>query len=227
MKDKWLFLLFFSSTMGLSAQVDGLQMKSSASHGLEWTDQAESGLENGGTEGSGYDRSGKWDLTLGTGFSYSRAFGSGASVYAAPFYTLPLNDRWSLHGGVIATHTTLFANGFPASLTVDRTGSGEVIPSYSSLSLFGAASYRLNDRLVLHGAGVKTLASYPHNPPMLYHPLSSSTMDHLTVGATYQLRRNITLGASFRIQNHKGYHGLNGPYNSPFGPEPFGSPLGW
>lgn len=185
----------------------------------------------------GFLKEGKWDFTLGTSFAHTRGFGLGATLYAAPFYTLPLNDRWSLHGGLVASHTAGFPRpggvGYPAGME----GSGYGPDAYSTLSVFGAASYRLNDRLVLHGSGVKTLAAYPESPPLLMNPLTPAAMDHLSVGATYQLGRNITIGASFRMENRRGYHGLDRHYGSPFHSAPFhtaplrstpfGSPYYW
>mgnify|MGYP006305854613 FL=1 len=191
--------------------------------------------DGAGTDPAGNEgllKRGTWDFSLGTSFTHVKGFGSGATLYAAPFYTLPLNDRWSLHGGVVASHTTGFPRqggvGYPAGVEGFGNGTG----SHSTFSLFGAASYRLNDRLVLHGSGVKTLAVYPEGPPLLMNPLTPAAMDHLSVGATYQLGRNITIGASFRMENRRGYHGLDRYYGSPFHTapfhsSPFGSPYSW
>ncbi len=145
---------------------------------------------------------GSWDVSVGTGFTYMKGYGSGMQVYAAPVYTLPLTDRWSLHGGLLALHYT--GLNTPGLLESAYPTSG------ASLAVFGAASYRMSERLVLHGAGVKHLVSGPTSP------LSHYTMDHLTVGATYKLGDNISIGASVRmIQGHGYYQGS--PFQSPFG----------
>jgi long-subunit fatty acid transport protein len=127
--------------------------------------------------------------------------------YTAPSYTLALNDRWSLHGGLIASnyqgmnYTSAGENLFPGNV--------------SSLSVFVAGSYRMSDRLVLHGAGVKQLISAPitHFTP---YP-----MDDLSLGATYRIGDNLTVGASVHMRNVNGYS--SSPFGTPIG-IPFGTP---
>ena len=92
-------------------------------------------------------QAGSWNMSVGTSFSYMKGYGSGMGFYAAPAYTLPLNNRWSLHGGLVASHFTGFAT--PGTGELQNPG------TYSSLALFAAASYQINERLVIHGSGVK------------------------------------------------------------------------
>jgi hypothetical protein len=156
---------------------------------------------------------GYWNLETGAWFSTVRGVGSGVGFYAAPTYTLPLNSNWSLHGGIMATRYTGLSTPVGGDLGAN-TG-------YTGLSVFAAASYRMTDKLVLHGAGVKQLTP---GPPSLMSPYSS---DNLSLGATYRLGDNLTIGASIHMQNHQGY-----PYGSPYGAFPQGgfpgsSPFGW
>jgi len=141
---------------------------------------------------------GNLGLSVGTSYSYSSGFGSGMLFYAAPTYTLPLTDRLAFHGGFIATHY----QGFTAPVY------GEFYSplQFSSLAVFAAASYRMNDRLVLHGTGVKQLISAPSTPFTPY------PMDHFSVGATYRLGNNISVGATIHINNGGPYPGT--PFNS-------------
>ena len=78
--------------------------------------------------------SGSWNLSVGTSFSYSKGFGSGMMYYAAPMYTIPLNNRWALHGGMIASHSVGLNNTFPGETLLPN--------SFSSMALFVAASFR-------------------------------------------------------------------------------------
>ena len=151
--------------------------------------------------------SGSWNLSVGTSFSYSRGFGSGMMYYAAPMYTMPLNNRWALHGGMIASHSVGLNNTF--------TGETLLPSSFSSMALFVAASYQMNDRLILHGTGVKQLASVPASPFTPY------PMDNLSLGATYKLGDNFTIGATIHMNNGGGY------YSSPYNRTSFQSPFFW
>jgi hypothetical protein len=149
---------------------------------------------------------GHWDFSVGTSYSYMKGYGSGMMLYTAPSYTLSLSDRWSLHGGVVASHYQ--------GLNNTRTGENLLPGSFSSLAIFASASYRMNDRLVLHGTGIKQLISAPITP---FTPYS---MDDISLGATYQVGENMTIGASVHMRNGSGY--TTTPFGSPFFPSTFG-----
>lgn len=151
--------------------------------------------------------SGSWNLSVGTSFSYSKGFGSGMMYYAAPMYTIPLNNRWALHGGMIASHSVGLNNTF--------TGETLLPNSFSSMALFVAASYQMNDRLILHGAGVKQLVTTPASPFTPY------PIDNLSLGATYKLGNNFTIGATIHMNNGGGY------YSAPYNRTSFQSPFFW
>ncbi len=156
---------------------------------------------------SGEERPGEWNFSVGTSYSYSKAFGSGMMIYAAPMYTLSLNNRWSLHGGVIASHYQGLNHTFLGESLYPGT--------FSSMALFAAASYRMNDRLILHGAGVKQLISAPASPFTPY------PIDNLSLGATYKLGDNITIGATIQLYEGQNY------YSNPFNGTMFRSPYIW
>ncbi len=150
---------------------------------------------------------GHWDFSVGTSYSYMKGYGSGMMLYTAPTYTLALSDRWSLHGGVMASHYQGFNN---------TQNSENLLPgSFSSLSVFAAASYRASDRLVLHGTGIKQLVQGPISPFTPY------PMDDVSLGATYKIGDNMTIGASVHLRNGNGY------YSTPFGSPMFPSTFGW
>jgi hypothetical protein len=154
---------------------------------------------------------GRWNVTVGTHFSYLGGFGSGTGFYVAPAYTLPLNARWALHGGILASGFALW-NTPGAEYRTPAT--------FSGLALFAAASYRMSDRLILHGSGVKQLATLPLSPMVTY------PRDNLALGATYRLGDHVTLGATIRVMNgQQDYFGS--PFHSSYLTSPFNSPLGW
>ena len=168
-------------------------------------------------EESGLDkeRKGSWNFSVGTSFSYMKGYGSGMGFYVAPTYTLPLNDRWSLHGGVIASQYQSFNSTMPTGVP----GEYFMPSSFTSLSVFAAASYRMSDRLVLHGAGMKRLASAPESG-------ACSEPSPPVFGASVVTTIIITIGASIQMNN--GRYG-NGYYGRPMGGGLMmpSSPFGW
>ncbi|MCP4312635.1 MAG: hypothetical protein GY790_15340 [Bacteroidetes bacterium] len=156
---------------------------------------------------------GHFNMSVGTSFTYMKGYGSGMGFYAAPMYTLPLNNRWSLYGGFVVSNYTGLSMHMPG-------GESQSPNSFNSLAVFAAASYKMSDRLILHGSGLKNLTSYPLTP------MGPGLMDNLSLGATYKLGDNISIGATIHINQGHGY------YQSPsFGGSHFGgrhsSPFGW
>lgn len=148
-----------------------------------------------------------FNVSLGTSYSYMKGYGSGMAFFAAPSYTLPLTNRWSLHGGLIATQYQSFNGTMPQESFYPN--------SFSSFSVFVAASYQMSERLVLHGTGVKQLISAPVSP------LTPYPMDNLSLGATYKLGDNISIGASIHLNKGQGY------YSTPMNGYMFQPPFGW
>ncbi len=156
---------------------------------------------------------GHWNFSVGTSYSYMKGYGSGMSFYTAPSYTLALSDRWALHGGVVASYYQ--------GLNYMPMGENVLPGSFSSLAVFISASYRMSDRLILHGTGTKQLLAGPGTTVMGY------PMDDLSLGATYRIGDNLTIGASVHMRNGNGYNSFNGYHNTPFGNPMFPSPFGW
>jgi len=195
-------LISFSSLLAQSGEEEAMRLKQQTSVVvLEQGDQEE-GLQEGPGEQPGH-----WNFSVGTSYSFMKGYGSGMMFYTAPSYTLALNDRWSLHGGMIAS----YYQGLNYTWPEENMGPA----SFSNLAVFAAASYRMSDRLVLHGAGIKQLVSAPVTPFTPY------PMDDLSFGATYKIGENMTIGASVHMRNTSGY------YDSPFGSTLFPSPFGW
>jgi len=188
----------FSSLLAQSAEEEILRLKQETEGVV---------LEAPEEEQSEAKKRGHWDFSVGTSFSYMKGYGSGMTLYTAPTYTLALNDRWAFHGGVVASHYQ----------GLNYTQPGEVLfpGSYSSLAIFAAASYRMSDRLIIHGTGIKQLVSAPLTP------FSPYPMDNLSLGASYKIGDNITIGASVNMRNGGGYYS-SPSFRNPFSPTPFG-----
>jgi len=158
---------------------------------------------------------GHWNFSVGTSYSYMKGYGSGMLFYTAPSYTLSINDRWSVHGGLIASRYQ--------GINYTMPGESLLPNSFSSLALFAAATYQMSDRLILHGTGVKQLISAPVTPFTPY------PIDDLSFGATYKLGNSFTIGASVHMRQGSGYYhmpGYSSPFASPFR-STFPSPIGW
>ena len=194
------FFLGLTALFGQTSETDVIPLKQQASEVVMKNPEP-------GTEELEQNHKGYWNFSVGTSFSHMKSYGSGMSFFIAPSYTLPLTGRWSVHGGVVASQY----QGFNGTTSMEN-----LMPnSLSSFALFVATSYRMNDRLVLHGAGVKQLASGPATPFAPY------AMDHVSLGATYKLTNNITIGASVRL--NQGY----GNYGTPLNGHMFPTPFGW
>ena len=195
----------FSSLLAQSAEEEMIRLKQQVDGVVLEEPEEEEQAED-------MEKPGHWNFSVGTSYSYMKGYGSGMMFYTAPTYTLALNDRWSLHGGVVASHYQGLNNTQP--------GENLLPGSFSSLAIFASASYRMSDRLVLHGTGIKQLVSAPLTPFTPY------PIDDFSLGATYKIGDNITVGAAVHMRNYDGYNGYNGyhtpPFMSPFYPSPFG-----
>jgi hypothetical protein len=196
------FLLSVGSLLAQSGEEEFIRLKQEAGEAVtEGTAD-----ENPGEVQTSRLKPGHWDFSVGTSYSYMKGYGSGMMFYTVPSYTISLSDRWSLHGGIMASRYQ--------GLNYTQPGENLLPGSYSSLAVFGAASYRMSDRLILHGAGVKQLLSAPVTPFTPY------PIDDLSLGATYRIGQKATIGVSVHMRNNNGYY--SSPYLNPFSPTPFG-----
>jgi len=120
----------FSYLMGQTAEEEMIRLKQEANEQV---------LEAPEEEQAEEAKPGHWNFSVGTSYSYMKGYGSGMMFYTAPSYTLALSDRWSLHGGVVASYYQ--------GLNYMPLGETLLPGSFSSLAVFAAASYRMSDRL--------------------------------------------------------------------------------
>ncbi|MFZ5941722.1 MAG: hypothetical protein ACOYXB_14200 [Bacteroidota bacterium] len=145
-------------------------------------------------------------FSAGSSFLWSPGFGSASMLYAAPGLTYPVSQRFSVHAGVLTT------------LSYPIGGSGDISlgnpQPMTSLSLYAAASYRLDDRLTVYGAGIKQIVGPDLKNP---GPMVSFGSDSYTLGASYRLGRNVTIGAAVVVNNRSTAYPF-APANGVFNP---------
>ncbi len=110
------------------------------------------------------------------------------TLYAAPGVSYQMTPRLTLHGGLMAVSTGV-------SPFSDEWGFRETRTS-GSLSMYLAASYRLNDFVMLHGSGTRHL--YVPHPSSL---MRSRAFDDFSLGASLTIG-TITIGASVHSQTN-------------------------
>lgn len=198
-----LLIMSFFRVDAQSAEEEVVRLKSeSLEAGSPESPETGTPLAEDGNDSAG---KGTFHLSAGTGFSYMKGYGSGIRSYIAPVYTLPLSQRWELTGGIIASNY----HGFQP---VPRSEYGWDA-SCSSLALFAAATYRMNDRIILHGTGIKQLIQ---PPPMSFTPYP---MDQISLGATYRITDNLSIGASVHVLQNGNYSHFP-PFGGTFSPYP-------
>lgn len=200
-----LFFFCLPLVFGQTAEDEVILLKQSTSQNVLESSEPEDPKR--GKEEAENKLPGSFHVSLGTSYSYMKGYGSGMAFYAAPTYTMPINNKWSLHAGVVATQYQGFNGTAPQETFFPN--------SFSSFSVFVATSYQMSDRLVLHGTGVKQLMSAPVTPFTPY------PMDNLSLGATYKLGDHFSIGATIHMNNGHGY------YSSPMNGYMFQSPFGW
>lgn len=155
------------------------------------------------------ERISPWNFStsVGSSFSYFPGYGAFSNMFMAPHVDFSATNRLSFHGGVIVSQN------FPGfNSKGDESGNFQ---SFTNLSTFVAASYRLTNNFVVYGTGIKSIIN-----PALTVPNANFAMDDFSIGAAYSFG-NFTIGASFHSGNTNPYRASpfnpgRGMYNSPF-----------
>lgn len=150
-----------------------------------------------------------FNTTLGSSFYYAPGYGAGSNIFAAPHLDYSATNRLTFHGGLVASQ-------FMPLYTSLREDEGS-LKSFTNLSMFVAASYKVTKDFVVYGTGVKSMIN-----PGLMSPNNNFSMDDLSIGAAYSFG-NFTIGASFHSGNYNRFGGS--PFNSGRGMYP--SPIYW
>jgi hypothetical protein len=142
--------------------------------------------------------------SVGSSFMFIPRVGTIAGVTMSPVLSIPLSQKWSVDGGIIAGRYTAYGNFNPEGVRTRQ---------FNQLSVFGSASYHVNSQLTLYGAGIKQLTS---SSPFLL-PKSS-----YIIGSNYKFG-SISVGVS--VEMSKWDNSLSPlPFNDSRG---FYSPFGY
>jgi len=121
---------------------------------------------------------------LGSSFTFIPRFGSVTGFYVSPYIRYPVSPKLSVDAGLVAGQFYTEGKFFNPENVKNN--------SFSALSVYGSASYRLNQRLTLYGAGIKQL---PGTFPLYHLPANSftlgSTLDFgsFSIGAEVQMTK--------------------------------------
>lgn len=168
-------------------------------------------LEKGASENDKDGPVNPWtySTSLGTSFGYSKHTGSFMNMYLAPQLQYAATNRLAFHAGIIASQMMPVAGAYNSELPTSYTS------SFSSLSAFVAASYRLTDDLIVFGSGMKSMLN--SGMPGFN---SNLAFDDISFGAAYSIG-NFTIGASFHTGPFRRFN--RSPFNTGpgFYPSPF------
>ncbi|MBE0656019.1 MAG: hypothetical protein IH594_19625 [Bacteroidales bacterium] len=142
----------------------------------------------------------RWDMSLGTAYTFMPGYGGGMSYYATPGFSYPINNRFSFHGGIMAGVYT--SPGFVSP----ESGSQKVTSGFTSI--YGSMAYHLNPNVIIYGTGIKSIST-----PGGFSPFYAPSYDEISFGSSIRLSNNVTIGASVHFRE---YSPFGGGYTSPF-----------
>lgn len=133
--------------------------------------------------------------SAGSSFTYILRYGSISGLNISSFLSYPVSPKISVEAGLIAgRYYSTLKNIFPES---------GINNSFNTLSVYGSASYQLNQRLTFYGTGIRQLAG---SLPLYNLPAGS-----LTFGSTLTFG-NFSVGAAIQMSDWNNYYS-----SSPFG----------
>jgi hypothetical protein len=146
--------------------------------------------------------------SIGSTFVVAPRLGNFTGFTISPYLSIPLSPKLSIDGGFIAgRYYPSFRNLSPE---VGMSG------AFNGLAVYGSASYHLNSRLTLYGAGYKQLA---HTSPSFIFPKSSYTFGStynfgsFSLGFAVQMSEWDNTGNPFPMNGSQGFF-------SPYEPRP-------
>ena len=99
------------------------------------------------------------NYSVGSSFMVIPHFGTITGFTVSPSISIPLSQKWSVEGGIIAgRYYPAFRNFNPE---------GDMNGAFNALSVYGSASYHISSQLTLYGAGIKQLTG---TSPFYYSP---------------------------------------------------------
>jgi hypothetical protein len=152
----------------------------------------------------------QYHFNIGSSYSYFPSFGGGMNMFASPSVSIPLSKRIFVEGGIIAS-TSIIPGLSPLEIN-------HSVNNFNSLAIYGSTIYQITPKLSVYGTGIKQLMN-----TKLPYPYSSLNQNSFSVGSTFKLGNNITIGASINMSDKSNFY-------SPFHPGSAGimnSPIFW
>jgi hypothetical protein len=149
--------------------------------------------------------------SLGSSYMFIPHVGSVTGVTIAPFLSVPVSPKWSLEGGIIAGH---YYSSLGSNHELKLNG------AFNEVSIFGSASYHVNSKLTLYGAGIKHVTTdSPFNmlPKSSYIIGSNYNFGNFSVGLSVQMSK-----WNDNISPFDGSQGFYSPYERTATFLPFG-----
>jgi hypothetical protein len=153
--------------------------------------------------------------SLGSSFMAVPHSGSITGFTLSPYISVPLSQKWSVDGGIIAGR-------YYSSLS-SLNGEGAIHGAFNELSIYGSAIYHFNSQLTLYGTGIKQLAgTSPNNilPKSSYTIGSNYNFGSFSIGVAVQVSKWDNSFSPFPINSSQGFYS---PYDqrpgllAPFG----------
>jgi hypothetical protein len=140
------------------------------------------------------------NYSVGSTFLFVPHSGTVTGFTLSPFLSIPLSQKWSVEGGIIA------GRYYSTLGNIDTESS--IYGAFNGLSVYGSVSYHVNSQLTLYGTGVRQLTN---NSPFYYLPESS-----YAIGSTYKFG-SFSLGVALQVSK----------WNNSFSPFPINSSQGF
>jgi len=156
-----------------------------------------------------------FSVQTGTSASFGNNMGISTS-YISPSYSFsPLNNL-KLDIGMTFSSSSLFGNQAQPLVGFQSAGIPNTGYSYRSGLYYAAASYQLNPKLVLKGAGYIERNNF--TPLMNSQAFSNKKSQGMMLGFDYSFNENFHFGAEIHIRDKNSPDMLfNNPYTTPWG----------
>jgi hypothetical protein len=122
------------------------------------------------------------NYSVGSSFMVIPHFGTITGFTVSPSISIPLSQKWSVEGGIIA------GRYYPAYRNFNPEG--DMNGAFNALSVYGSASYHISSQLTLYGTGIKQLTG---TSPFYTLPKSS-----YAIGSTYKFS-NFSIGVMVEV----------------------------
>lgn len=133
-------------------------------------------------------------LQTGASFTGTGSGGSLFSTWVAPSFNQPVGKNFTLTAGAFINNTR-FNN---ISVLNQEGNLSRTSTNLTTFTIYGAGSYRVNDRLTVSGSAFKTIN------PAFNARLNADNLQMeaqgMSVGVGYKVSENFHIGAEFRMQ---------------------------